>query len=319
MYRHALLALSGALTLSTPLTAAAEPPVMPVAELQKLPPEAQQAYVLQRVAQQKARAAASAVTGDTTGPVLTLFDLKANAAAGGQLTAKVAATDDQSGVRGLYLYAYGNGNALSLYHYWTLPQGAAQGTAAGDINRFIAPGTYTATWGYLYDEAGNYTYLNASDFAATGNAVVQVSNTKAIDTVAPTLGSGKVLTTKVSLAGVQPGTDHPVFAGAELSVNDSGETGVAGLREAQMQFCLLDGSQCFWLFGNTPAIGVSKIKLAVGGQPVYYTTVAGKYYLKTVIVTDWGQHSTGYVSTRFGGTADFSTLFPAGDAITLRP
>ncbi len=319
MYRHALLALSGALTLSTPLTAAAEPPVMPIAELQKLPPEAQQAYVLQRVAQQKARAAANAVTADTTGPVLTQFALKATAAAGGQVSAKVAATDDLSGVRGLYLYAYGNGNALSLYHYWTLPQGSAQATAAGDINRFVSPGTYTATWGYLYDEAGNYTYLNASDFAAAGNAVVQVSNPKAIDTVPPTLGSGKVLTTKVSLSAFHPGTEHPAFAGAELSVNDSGETGVSGLREAQMQFCLPDLSQCFWLFGNTPAVGASKVKLALGGQPVYYASVAGKYYLRSLILTDWGQHSTGYVSTRFGGAADFSTLFPAGDAITLRP
>jgi hypothetical protein len=319
MYRHALLALSGALTLSTPLTAAAEAPVMPVAELQKLPPEAQQAYVLKRVAQQKARAAAGAVAADTTGPVLTLFDLKANATAGGQVTAKVAATDDLSGVRGLYLYAYGNGNAISLYHYWTLPQGSNQGTAAGDINRFIAPGTYTATWGYLFDEAGNYTYLGTADFAATGNAVVQVSNTKAVDTVPPTVGTGKLLTTKVSLSAVQPGTDRPAYAGAELSVNDSGESGVSGLREAQMQFCLLDVSHCFWLFGNTPAVGLGKIKLAMGGQPAYYTTVAGKYYLKDVIVTDWGQHSTGYVSTRFGGTADFFTVFPAGDAITLRP
>ena len=55
------------------------------------------------------------------------------AAAGSQLTAKVQATDDLSGVRGMYFYAFGPDNAISMNLYWQLPATANQGIAAGGV------------------------------------------------------------------------------------------------------------------------------------------------------------------------------------------
>lgn len=316
MYRTSLPALLGALTLAAALPAQAARPVLTIAELQTLPPEAQRAYVQERVALQRSQAA---LTGDTTGPQLTGFSLKANAAAGSQLTAKVQATDDLSGVRGMYFYAFGPDNAISMNLYWQLPATANQGIAVGEINRFAEPGSYSAVWGYLYDAAGNYTYLNASDFSALGNATVQVSNGKAIDSQPPTLGTGKLLTTRLSLADRLPGTDQPAYAGAELSGTDSGQSGTSGVREMNLEFCLLDNSRCFWFYGNTGAQGLDKLKLNVGGQPAMATSVPGRYYVKQAILTDWSMHSSLYTSTRFGGTTDFATVFSNGDSIVLRP
>ena len=282
-----------------------------------MPPLAQKQYVLERVAQQKALAA---LTGtDVTGPTLTQFDAKSSVAAGSAATVKVQLSDDLSGVGGFYAYSFGPSNALSVSLYQPYPATSVKSVASNTVNRYAAPGSYVFNWAYAYDDAGNYTYYDQQALAALGNATVTVTNPKATDSVGPTLVGGKLLTTKVSLSTNQPGTDHGSYAGLSLSFTDSGEQAISGVNYASAIFCLEDNTQCFGTWASNGVEGQGSAKFTLGGQPSNYGIAPGRYYLSYVYATDYASNYVYLISTRFGGSTDFSTLLVNGDMITVKP
>lgn len=311
-----LTAALGALTLGLALPAAAGTTLTPE-QLAKLPPIAQKQYVLERVAQQKARAA---LTGtDVTGPTLTQFDAKPSVAAGSAATAKVQLSDDLSGVAAFYAYTSGPSEAVRVNLYQAYPVTSVKSVASSTVNRYAAPGSYVFTWAYAYDDAGNYTYYDQQALAALGNTTVTVSNPKAADSILPTLVGGKLLTTKLSLSATQPGTDHGPYAGLSLSFTDSGEGATSGASYTGAEFCLADGSNCFWTWSSNGVEGQGSAKFTLGGQPSNYGVAPGRYYLRYVYVTDYANNAAYFYNTRFGGSTDFATLLVNGDLITVKP
>lgn len=316
MNRIHLTAALGALSLGLALPAAAGSTLTPE-QLAKLPPAAQKQYVLERVAQQKARAALSGT--DVTSPTLTQFDVKSVVAAGTPVTAKVQLSDDLSGVTNFYAYASGPSNAMGVNLYLNYPSTSVKAVASRSTHRYVAPGSYVFDWAYAYDEAGNYSYYDGTMLAALGNTTVTVTNSKAADSIAPSLVGGKLLTTKVSLSATQPGTDHAVYAGLSLNFTDSGQGATAGVAYTSANFCLEDGSSCFWLWASNGVEGQSSAKFTLGGQPSSYGVAPGRYYLYYAYASDHAENYVSYFSTRFGGSTDFANLLVNGDMITVKP
>lgn len=331
MLKHRIpcLALAG---LLNGLAASAAPDVgtfSPEA-LMRLPPSEQRAYLAAHSARLDARrAAASPAAGplDVTPPVLTQFDASATLnlqLAQPNFRVLTRITDDLSGFEFMYYQAWGpsgqsRSGAVQAFYPVKNFVGKASAPYFNDT-RMLEPGLWTITYAYVVDFAGNYVNYNQAQLAALGNTTFTVLNTRGHDLVAPILTSGQILTPSVSLSSSAPGTSStPPYIGVKLGATDAGTTAVAGLYFAQASFCLADRSRCIYAQVNTAAQGQTAATLYLGGQVSASSGhVPGEYLLYQIAHWDNSGNGAWLTSTAFGGSTDFSTLFPA-TAITLTP
>lgn len=294
--------------------------------LEQLAPADRQAYVQRLVARQKVRPAES-LAADVTGPVLTAFNaptsLKMSKSAA-PFRVTVKATDDLSGVNYMYFYAYGpSGQTVSLFAGSAFPVTNFNSPAGiSGLSRFIEPGTWTINYGYGYDAAGNYANFDQPTLQALGNTTFTVVNTSGYDTVKPTLVGGEVLTPIVSLSAFVPGTTNVLpYVQVKVNAADTGNTAVSGIRQVYLYFCkVAQPDVCIYPYGSTYVTEQATMSLNAGRQvSVANGNVTGTYELAYAYVYDHGGNYSSYTSTLFGGTTDFSTFFPKGTSVKLKP
>lgn len=292
--------------------------------LNMLSPQQRSAYLARVIARQQIEPQQGG--SDTTPPVLTAFNAGTalnlgKAAAPFRISIK--GTDNLSGIKSVNYSATGpSGQVISGATDTAFPATtySVLGGFAG-VSQFLEPGTWTFTEASAFDWAGNLVNLDEAALAALGNTTFTVSNTGGYDLVKPALTSGKLITPSVSLSAVAKGTaSEDPFAGAQVTVTDAGNTAVAGVQSAVAIFCqLADPSKCIVLTGSTTATGVGSVTLKLKSQvSAARGNVVGAHTLQSVTVRDHAGNFSTLTSTLFGGTTDFSTLFPA-TVITLKP
>jgi hypothetical protein len=234
-----------------------------------------------------------------------------------QLLVNVKAIDDASGAYYLTLVATGpNGQTKYGSLGPQFPVATLSGTLALRFGPHDAPGLWHVTALEVGDAAGNFHDYTAQELAALGNTRFWVHNSysKYLDNTAPVLTSATILTPSVSTAG-----GNSVTVGVKVVASDAGNPAATGVQQAELYFCLLDGSNCFSMVQNDSVEGRTSTTLmpAVGvASPGY---APGDYYLYYVHLTDWAGNQSFAVGTEFGGTTDFSRLMVAGHTITLLP
>lgn len=298
-------------------------------ELMRLPPAQQKAYVQAQIAKQQQRAAqpGPSLALDTTPPVLTAFNagtLLNLASPQPTFNVAIKGADDLSGIIYAGFQAKSpSGNYISGSLNLGYPSRALNGKAglreSYFASRLLEPGTWTIDYAYVQDLAGNYSNYDAAQLAALGNTVFTVAS-KAYDLTPPVLVSGRVLTPSVSLSSFARGTsDVPPFIGVSVKATDEGNTGRAGVDYAFVEFCLADGSHCIYAYGETEVGGLAAATLSLG-RPVSpaYDDVPGDYFIDYAYVVDKAGNYQVLYGPRYGGTTDFSTLFPT-TKITLTP
>ncbi len=272
-------------------------------------------------------AAAPAAAADTTPPTLTLFDAgttwSMNRGAV-PLNIFVKGTDDLSGLSHILIQAVGP-SGQSLFSLGNFDYPGLSASRRVPLNtlyagRLLEPGAWTVVRARLVDLAGNPRKVEGAALAALGNTAFTVVNAGTFDNVAPTLVSGKLLTTSVSLSGTAKGTTQAPFAGLQLSVADTGASAVAGVATAHAAFCLADESRCLDLLQTTPlGGGAASATVTIGTQvSAVLGHVPGEYLLYEVVLVDHAGNAREVLSTVFGGSTDFSTLF-TNTKITLKP
>jgi hypothetical protein len=289
---------------------------------QAVPPQAK-AWL---AAHAKATSSLQAIAAtDTLPPALTVFNAAASVDVGVPGSAMVAsfkATDDLSGVRQVYAWAYGpSGQYIDVSTSLAIPATKPSGKMhSNGVNGFLEPGVYTFQGGYVYDAAGNYQYVDGATLATLGKVTFTVKNKKGFDVSKPSIQSGKVVTPRISLSARHPGTDQPTFVQVTVSATDAGNTALSGVDYAVATFCLLDQSSCFSVFSNSgetvPMAFNASLKL--GGQITDMATPLGEYHLQSMTVSDYAGNYLYLYGTEFGGATDFGTYFPS-TTITLVP
>jgi hypothetical protein len=317
----AALAACAALSASA---ATAHPPLS-ADTLRQMTPAAAEAAVRAQVRAQRAerRQARTAGAADITPPVVIRFDAPATADVQGLGTlvpVNVHFSDDLSGVISLMALAEGPGNSFFLAEsHLTYPLLRGKAVLTADTtSAFSLPGIYTFKWAYAFDEAGNSVYLDHDALAALGNASVTVRNKAGYDITAPQLVGGTILTPEVSLGGTHPGTDAAPFVGIELRTTDSGDSAVAGVRSAELLFCVADRSRCLSLSAQMLAPGRSHSKLTLGRQVRSGQFLPGTFLLHSLRLDDHANNVSFYQSLDFGGTTDFGAFFQS-TTLTLKP
>lgn len=299
-----------------------QPPADP---LEAIAPHERRDHVQRLVARQQA-ASPQAEASDTVGPVLTAFDSGAKldlGKAASPFSMTVKATDDLSGVQALYFYATGPSGQIA-YAYAAQGYPAKSVTVLGGLssmNKMLEPGVWKFTYGYGIDVAGNFSYFDEATLDALGNTSFTVVNKSGYDLTSPTLSSGKLITSSVSLASHQAGTtNQDRYVGAWLTATDAGNSALAGVRQGYADFCqLADPAKCIHLQGYVYATGKASVSLAVGTQvSAARGNAVGDYELHSVYLYDYAGNYTRLQSTKFGGAADFVSLFPA-TVIKLNP
>jgi len=234
-----------------------------------------------------------------------------------QLLINVKATDDASGAYYLTLEATGpNGQKKYGSLGPQYPVATLSGTLALRFGPHDAPGLWHVTALEVGDAAGNFHDYGAQELAALGNTRFWVQNSyaKYLDNTAPLLTSATILTPSVSVAG-----GNSITVGVKVVASDAGNPAPTGVQQAELFFCLLDGSNCFSMMQNDSVEGRASTTLmpAVGvASPGY---APGDYYLYYVHLTDWAGNQSFAVGTDFGGNVDFSKFMTAGHTITLLP
>lgn len=322
---HLQRLLAGSSLMVLAMAAAARP--APVSDLKSLPPQARAAAVQALVAKQQAARKAGVVAGlDGTAPTVTAFNVGRRldpSKTWNQVLVDITIKDAVSGLSWAYADFVGpSGQWITLY----MPYGYGQTTedihAALRMNPAYEPGTWKAYDLYGYDVAGNYFYKDQNALRALGNIQFKVTST-VYDVTPPTLVSGTVSATSISLSTPWPGTESAgPFVTAKLAVTDAGNTGVSGPAYSYAQYCTLDYSNCFGLvndyyyYASSP-YGVTSATQTLGTQ-LYNGYPTGEYHLYYVQVGDNAGNWTLLTSTEFGGETDFSTLFNS-TVITLTP
>ena len=263
---------------------------------------------------------------DGTAPTVTAFNVGRRldpSKTWNQVLVDITIKDAVSGLSWAYADFVGpSGQWISLY----MPYGYGQTTeeihVALRMNPAYEPGTWKAYDLYGYDVAGNYFYKDQNALRALGNIQFKVSST-VYDVTPPTLVSGTVSATSISLSTPWPGTESVgPFVTAKLAVTDAGNTGVSGPAYSYAQYCTLDYSSCFGLandyyyYASSP-YGVTSATQTLGTQ-LYNGYPTGEYHLYYIQVGDNAGNWTSLTSTEFGGETDFSTLFNS-TVITLTP
>lgn len=305
---------------------AAQPAPLSADELRRLAPAQAQALLAKLASPQKRFAQPAAANGtlDTTPPVLTKFsatpsvDVNRPMAA---VTGSISATDDLSGVSSFVATAIGpSGQTLFLDGYpWAAKKYTATIGQGYTLTGFEEPGTYTFTYAYLNDVAGNLTYVSQAQLVALGGRTsFTVNNKLGYDRTPPQLLGGKILTPLASLSATHPGTTQPTLLRMSLDLTDTGNTALSGLDTSNAEFCLADESQCFHVHSNREPLrrSAATVTLARYLEPGYH--LPGEYQLRSLGARDYAGNWLYLVSTAFGGTTDFSTTFPS-TAITITP
>jgi hypothetical protein len=265
---------------------------------------------------QCASVAPGQVPVDKSGPVVTLLDADPvfNAAdASAEMVARFKATDDLTGVRTVYATARGpSGQRIGLFYRNVYPAIKANGLLhSGTGHPYLEPGVYKIEELYAYDEANNVRVYDEAAVQALGNSTVIVKNRLGFDATPPALVRGRILSPTIWLTDTQPGTHTPRYAGVEAEVSDVGNTATAGLREAQMAFCLLDGSACLYLTNGNYGEGrpgAEKVAVRLGSS-LYYTVTPGQYHMASFTAIDRAGNAQILLSREFGGETDFSQYF----------
>ncbi len=191
----------------------------------------------------------------------------------------------------------------------------------GAFNRMMEPGAWKFNYGYGYDGAGNYTLYDQATLEALGNTTFTVVNNGGYDLVKPLLTGGKIVTPTVSLSSFLPGTtNRPPYASVKVNLSDAGNTALAGVKSVTLYFCKLAApNPCFYPTGSSNATGQATAALNVGTEVTAAAVATGTYELKTVYIYDHAGNYSYLNGTLFGGTTDFSTLFPDGTSIRIKP
>lgn len=318
-----MLAGAGLMVLAT--AAVARPAA--VQDLKRLPPQARAAAVQALVAKQQAARKAGAVAGlDSTAPTVTAFNVGRRldpSKTWNQVLVDITIKDALSGLSWAYADFVGpSGQWITLYMPYGYGQTVEEIHAALHMSPAYEPGTWKAYDLYGYDVAGNYFYKDQNALRALGNIQFKVSST-VYDVTPPTLVSGTVSATSISLSTPWPGTESSgPFVTAKLAVTDAGNTGVSGPAYSYAQYCTQDLVNCFGLgndyyyYATTP-YGVTSATQTLGTQ-LYDGFPTGEYHLYYVQLGDNAGNWISYTSSEFGGETDFSTLFNS-TVITLTP
>jgi hypothetical protein len=227
-----------------------------------------------------------------------------------QLVVDFSLDDDLSGTEWVMIDAYGpTGQSASAVV--TIPPGPTQynGKAALDISPFAAAGEWQILGVQGYDRAGNYFYVGQPDLAGLGNTVVNVSN-KLVDSEAPRLVSGKIVTPSVSKSTPPAGTTEGTpYAAVVVKTLDNGTTAISGVFGVGLNFCLADQSACFTVGAVTDVFRQARWTTSASGSIWSYLPV-GDYMLSWVTISDHARNERYYQSIAFGGDTDFSAMFP---------
>jgi hypothetical protein len=201
-----------------------------------------------------------------------------------------------------------NFNAVVAVGAWT--------EADVPFTRYSEPGTWTVDSVFIFDAAFAGAGYDQTQLAEFGPTTFSVNNGGAgYDAVAPTLTSGLLGQAQISLstppAGTFPGTLP--YLSALLNTQDSGNGAVSGTNTAILNYCLLDAfNNCadqIYLQGQATRPGQAGSHIMVGGQPRADQTT-GRYVLQSVFLSDIAGNGVLFSSPQFGGSTDFSKLFP---------
>lgn len=293
-------------------------------ELRRMAPEQARELVARQLEQQKARRMSGATAAiDTVPPVLTKLSAPKSVDLSQPtpgLVLSVGATDDLSGLwsilvaaqgpSGQFIYVGGNPWAPTKFS-GTIGQGYS-------LTGFEEPGTYSLSYAYLYDAAGNLAFLGRDQLVALGGRTdFTVKNKLGYDRTPPQLVSGKILTQETSLSASHPGTTMRPIVKAMVEVTDTGDTAMSGVYFTDLEFCLADASHCLLLYGNNEAPRRAAVTV-MAGHLLDPSAQPGVYHLKRVSSRDYAGNSLYLVSNQFGGPTDFSAYFPS-TTITLTP
>ena len=186
--------------------------------------------------------------------------------------------------------------------------------------RLLQPGVWTIDDARVEDLAGNHRDYNQAQLATLGNTTFTVVNGGSFDAVAPTLTSGQVLTTAISLSAVANGTTSQApVAGIRLAVADTGSTALAGIAGAEAAFCIAGNNPCIEMLATNVGGSQATGTLSPGTQvATFLGHVPGVYELCDLGVWDQAGNTMVLSSVACGGETDFSLYFPT-TTITLTP
>lgn len=272
---------------------------------------------------QRPKATIASSGSDVTAPVLVRVRLPLEASAQGPLPhipVRFSAQDESSGLEWIrFDFKAPNGTIISSVldlH----GQSRLQGQSAVPLSPMAAPGNYPLSLVWVMDVAGNSAVFEGAALDAFAVKPVTVTNAPTYDDTAPTFVSGRLLQSKVSKGATVPGTSKPQYLRAELRATDAGTGMTAGISSATLVFCKLDQSECFVLSGEVLPRGISDATVMLSDYGDLSRLSTGQYHLQVLYVVDHANNGStnGLVSTRFGGSYDFSTSFP-GSVLTITP
>jgi hypothetical protein len=313
-----LAAAGGALAADLPPLAAAQP---------DLSPEQRAAIVRAYAAAATTRGHHASAAGTTPGgkldntpPVLKSFRITPPAdvaAPFAQLVFDAKATDDLSGVAAVQFGLQGpHGQGVGGYSWITVPQKSATVRFALNETAYVEPGTWTVTYVYVGDAAGNYVFYAGDELAALGNVQVTIANGQPglVDFTPPVVSQGTVVTPSLSASGTQKGTTQSPLIKADFALSDDR----SGVMQAAATWCLADMSACLYSFASESVHGQRKETLHMAGSLPSAQT-PGVYILHDLQAWDQAGNLVWMDSADFGGETDFSTLMPGGHTITVTP
>jgi hypothetical protein len=310
------LALCGGL-LALQAQAAAPTPE----QLQHMPAPMRAEIFKRLMSQQAARRVASNPSGalDVTPPLLTAFNAGTEINSDkidGQIFFDFSVSDDVAGLDYLWLDA----SSPSGRQVWATGtkfygQKKFKGKLAMAARRYAEVGNYVVQGVGVVDVAGNYFFCDSACLAQMGN--VQFTVTASVsDTQAPTLASGKILTTRLSTSKPAKGTENSA-PNLSMQLNII-ELGRSGIQDIGARFCRwVDRSGCISIDAGFYGLELGENATVVAGGELHDSQV-GVYELETLWLTDRAGNTTNYKSIKFGGETDFSPFFPS-TTITLVP
>jgi len=129
-----------------------------------------------------------------------------------------------AGLESIYAYFYPSTSGGSFTEEYSVPyqsKGPTKGTIAmqsGHFSLYAAPGNWTLSYLYIYDQAGNATYYGPSQLASLFPSVaIAVTNNGTTDANPPTVSAGAILTPKVSLSSAHPTFDVSLTLADDVS------------------------------------------------------------------------------------------------------
>ncbi len=238
-----------------------------------------------------------------------------------QIQFSVEASDDFSGIARIQFQIYKEPTYswLSVEQLVGYPLKDFKGKIGINLQGAESAGDWQIYSASILDAAGNYRYFDSAQLQQMGLPAGVRINGSSGDLQAPTVTGGKIVTPSFSLTGVQKGTlDTSIFAGFNVSLQDTGETKVSGVKSAQATFCLEEVYICVNTSAAATANGQGKLTLRTtqksAGSSFYY---AGSYRLTTLTIADFAANTRTYTNAADGGDTDFNVMFPEGTTITV--